>query len=415
LHNQIVLLQPKRKWLNSLRIEKMNTSFSETTRMNQYNVCVIIPTYNNHKTLKRVIDSVLLYTSNVIIVNDGSTDSTIQILEEYPNLIQIHHSKNSGKGLALRNGFKKALELNYNYAITIDSDGQHFASDIPNFFDALEINPESLLIGSRNMVQENVPKKSSFGNKFSNFWFWFETGNRLEDTQSGFRLYPLRKIPVHYFTTKFEFEIEVIVRSAWKGIPVKNIPIQVLYDPKERVSHFRPFQDFTRISILNSVLVIITLVYIKPRDFFRKIKKKGLKQFFLENVLESNDSNARKSFSIALGVFIGICPFWGFQTILVLALAVFFKLNKAIAFAFSNISFPPFIPFIIYGSLKIGSYFVPSNQSLILNMNMTLEDIQKNITQYLVGSFILATFMAVLFGLTSYLLLHLVNNLKYKK
>lgn len=393
----------------------MSTNFPETERMEQFKVCVIIPTYNNHKTLKRVLDSVLQYTSNVIVVNDGSTDSTAQILEAYSHLVQIHHSKNIGKGKALRNAFKKALELDYDYAITIDSDGQHFASDIPSFIAALETDADVLLIGSRNMTQENVPKKSSFGNKFSNFWFWFETGNKLEDTQSGFRLYPLKRIPEHYFTNKFEFEIEVIVRSAWKDIPVKNIPVQVLYDPEERVSHFRPFKDFTRISILNTVLVTVALFYVKPRDFFRKLKKKGLKKFFLENILESNDSNSRKAFSIALGVFIGICPFWGFQTILVLSLAVLLKLNKAIAFAFSNVSFPPFIPFIIYGSLKIGSYFITSDKPLILSMDMTLADIQKNIVQYLVGSFILATFMAFLFGLTAYLLLTLASNLKHKK
>lgn len=383
--------------------------------MDQYKVCVVVPTYNNHKTLKRVLDSVLQYTSNVIVVNDGSTDSTTQILEGYSHLVQIHHPKNKGKGMALRNGFKKALDLNYDYAITIDSDGQHFASDIPGFIQALEAEKDVLLIGCRNMTQENVPKKSSFGNKFSNFWFWFETGNRLEDTQSGFRMYPLQKIPSRYFTNKFEFEIEVIVRSAWKGIPVKNIPVQVLYDPEERVSHFRPFKDFTRISILNTILVTIALIYIKPRDIILKLKKKGLKKFFLENVLESNDSNSRKAFSIALGVFIGISPFWGFQTILVLFLAVLLKLNKAIAFAFSNISFPPLIPFVIYGSLKIGSFFVPSDKSLILNMDMTFADIQKNITQYVVGSFILATFMAVLFGFTSYLLLSLGGDKKDKK
>ncbi|WP_281321874.1 DUF2062 domain-containing protein [Flavobacterium aestivum] len=393
----------------------MSTSFLETARMDQFKICVIVPTYNNHKTLKRVLDSVLHYTPNVIVVNDGSTDSTAQILEAYSHLVQIHHSKNAGKGMAIRNGFKKALDLNYEYAITIDSDGQHFASDIPTFIAALETDADVLLIGSRNMTQENVPKKSSFGNKFSNFWFWFETGNKLEDTQSGFRLYPLQKIPASYFTKKFEFEIEVIVRSAWKDIPVKNIPVQVLYDPEERVSHFRPFKDFTRISILNTVLVTIALFYIKPRKFILKLKKKGLKKFFLENVLESNDSNARKSFSIALGVFIGICPFWGFQTILVLFLAVLLKLNKAIAFAFSNVSFPPFIPFIIYGSLKIGSYFITSDKPLILSMDMTLADIQKNMMQYLVGSFILAAFMAILFGLTAYLLLTLASNLKHKK
>lgn len=393
----------------------MNTNLPEMAGFEQYKVCVIVPTYNNHRTLKRVLDSILQYTSNVIVVNDGSTDTTPQILETYPNLVQIHHSKNRGKGLAIRNGFKKALELNYNYAITIDSDGQHFASDIPSFIETLETNSDELLIGCRNMTQENIPKKSSFGNKFSNFWFWFETGNKLEDTQSGFRMYPLRRIPRHYFTNKFEFEIEVIVRSAWKGIPVRNIPVQVLYDPEERVSHFRPFKDFTRISILNTVLVTIALIYIKPRDIILKLKKKGLKKFFLENILESSDSNARKASSIALGVFIGICPFWGFQTILVLSLAVLLKLNKAIAFAFSNISFPPLIPFIIYGSLKVGGFFVTGDTFLILNTDMTFADIQKNITQYVVGSFVLATFMAVLFGFTSYLLLSLVDNYKNKK
>ncbi|TRX31244.1 DUF2062 domain-containing protein [Flavobacterium sp. ZT3R18] len=393
----------------------MSVSFLEKERIDRLKICVIVPTYNNHKTLQRVLDSVLSYTSNIIVVNDGSTDATAQILENYAHLVQVDHPKNAGKGIALRNGFKKALELNYNYAITIDSDGQHFASDIAGFVSVLEKEGDALLIGSRNMTQENVPKKSSFGNKFSNFWFWFETGIKLVDTQSGYRLYPLQKIPTRYFTNKFEFEIEVIVRSAWKDIAVKNIPVQVLYDPTERVSHFRPFKDFTRISILNTVLVTIALFYIKPRGFFRKLKKKGLKKFFLENVLESNDSNARKSTSIALGVFVGISPFWGFQTIIVLGLAVLFKLNKAIAFTFSNISFPPLIPFVIYGSLKIGSCFITSDKPLLLNTTMTFADIQKNIAQYLVGSFVLATILALLFGLTSYLLLTFVNNLKHKK
>jgi glycosyltransferase involved in cell wall biosynthesis len=393
----------------------MEVVLSEIDRINQMKVCVIVPTYNNCKTVKRVLDSVLLYTSNVIIVNDGSTDETAQILENYKDLVQIHFPKNSGKGLALRAGFKKAIELNYNYSITIDSDGQHFASDIPKFIDLLEEDDEVLIIGSRNMMQEGVPKKSSFGNKFSNFWFWFETGIRLEDTQSGYRLYPLQQIPRKYFTNKFEFEIEVIVRSAWKGINVVNMPIQVLYDPTERVSHFRPFKDFTRISILNTVLVVITLVYIKPRDFFYSLKKKGIKQFFLENVLHGNDSNLKKSLSIALGVFIGISPFWGFQTVAVLFLAVVFKLNKAISFTFSNISFPPMIPFIIYGSLKLGGNFIHSDTPLFLDKSITFTDIKNNIGQYIVGSFLLATIMAITLGALGYILMGVLSTIKNKK
>jgi len=378
-------------------------------------VCILIPTYNNARTLKRVIDSVLDHSPYVIIVNDGSTDDTSEILKQYQNLTQIHHPQNAGKGMALRNGFKKALELGYDYAITIDSDGQHFATDIPGFIEEIKANGEQLLIGSRNMKQEGVPGKSSFGNNFSNFWFWFETGIRLEDTQSGYRLYPLQKIPKHFFTNKFEFEIEVIVRSAWNGVRVKNIPIKILYDPNERVSHFRPFKDFTRISILNTVLVVIALFYIKPRDFFRKLKKKGFKKFLLENILESDDSNAKKALSIALGVFIGISPFWGFQTVIVLFLAVLFKLNKAISFAFSNISFPPLIPFVIYGALKLGALFISGNMPLVLDRSITFEDVKNNIAQYLIGSFILASLSAVIFGLTGYLLLSLFSTSKNKK
>lgn len=383
----------------------MQSTLSQQELLNSTNFCVIVPTYNNRKTLKKVLDSILDFTPNIIIVNDGSTDETSEILKQYSQFTQIHHPKNIGKGRALRNGFRKAIEMNFEYAITIDSDGQHFASDIPNFIAEIQKEPNSLLIGSRNMTQENVPKKSSFGNKFSNFWFWFETTIKLEDTQSGFRLYPLKLIPKQFYTNKFEFEIEVIVRSAWKGIVVKNIPIRILYDPAERVSHFRPFKDFTRISILNTVLVLNALLYIKPRDFFRRAKKKGFKKFFLEDILESGDSNFKKSAAIALGVFIGISPFWGFQTVLLLFFATIFKLNKVIAYMASNVSFPPFIPFVIYGSLKMGSFFVSTDAPLILDSSLTLDDIQKNATQYIVGSLTLASVLALTSGLLSYILL----------
>jgi uncharacterized protein (DUF2062 family) len=225
----------------------------------------------------------------------------------------------------------------------------------------------------------------------------------------------LQKIPKNYFTNKFEFEIEVIVRAAWKEIPVKNIPINILYDPKERVSHFRPFKDFTRISILNTILVVIAIFYIKPRDFFLKLKKKGVKKFILENILHNEDTIAKKSFSIALGTFIGISPFWGFQTIIVLFLAVLFKLNKVIAFTFSNISFPVFIPFVIYGSLKIGSYFVRTEKPLLLDTSMTFVDVQNNISQYLIGSFVLAAMMSMIFSLFGYLLLTVFSIFSSKK
>ena len=369
---------------------------------------MLIPTYNNERTLNRVIDGVLKYTEHIIIINDGATDTTSEKLKSYPNLEQINFPKNKGKGVALRKGFKKAHQLGYAYAITIDSDGQHYPEDIEVFIRAIEKSPDSLLIGDRNMDQEGIPKKSSFGNNFSNFWYTFETGVKLTDTQSGYRLYPLEKLAIlNYFTNKFEFEIEVIVRASWKGIEVKNVPIQVLYDESERVTHFRPIKDFTRISILNTVLVLIALLYIKPRDLFRKLKKKGLKRFFLEDFLQNSDSNEKKALSIALGVFIGISPLWGFQTVLVISLAVVLKINKVIAFTFSNVSLPIFIPFIIYGSFQLGAFLL-GTESVINNLsdiNIQNINFKAHLSQYLVGSFSLAIFLALLFGVIGYITL----------
>ncbi|BEV04854.1 DUF2062 domain-containing protein [Chryseobacterium gambrini] len=372
-------------------------------------ICVLIPTYNNEKTLKRVIDGVLDYTEDIIAVNDGSTDSTKEILRSYSQIEVIDLPENKGKGNGLKTGFRKAKELGYDYAITIDSDGQHYPDDIPVFVEALLNEKEDvLLIGNRNMSQDGIPKKSSFGNRFSNFWFWFETGIKLEDTQSGYRLYPLHKIPKKYFTPKFEFEIEIIVRTAWRHIPVKNVPVKVLYDPAERVSHFRPFKDFTRISILNTILVTITLLYIIPRNFVNNFKKKSIKRFIKEDVLESDGSNRIKAFSIALGVFVGFSPFWGFHTLIVISLSVLFKLNKVLAFFASNVSLPPFIPFIIAASLFLGSPFVHGDSN-IFSQELNFDLVKNNLLQYVIGSFILATSASAILGVATFLFLNKVS------
>ena len=156
--------------------------------MNISNICVVIPTYNNEKTLAMVIDSVLEYTTSVIVVADGSTDRTNEILNAYKEKIKIiSYPKNRGKGYALKCGFDYAEQMNYQYALTIDSDGQHYAEDIPLFVEATEKNQGALIIGNRNLMQDNMPKKNTFANKFSNFWFALQTGIKLPDTQTGYR------------------------------------------------------------------------------------------------------------------------------------------------------------------------------------------------------------------------------------
>lgn len=378
-------------------------------KFNDLNACVIIPTYNNADTLSRVISDVLLYTANVIVVNDGSTDRTNEILDSFPGIIRIEYKKNVGKGWAIRQGFDKALSWGFKYAITIDSDGQHFAKDLPAFIEELESKQNTLLVGARNMNQPGIPGKSSFGNRFSNFWFRIETGIKLPDTQSGYRLYPIAAMKTKtYVTKKYEFEIEVLVRAAWQGIKIESVPVSVFYPAREeRVSHFRPFRDFTRISILNTVLVLLTFFYIKPRNFFRTIfNKQKTKDFFLTHFIEASQPDGIKAFSIGFGIFMGIVPIWGFQLVAAIFLAFVFGLNKALVIIAANISIPPMIPLIIYGSYKMGGYWMGSAKSNIeFNSNISLESVRNHFAQYIYGSFTLAIFAGILLGTFTYLLL----------
>ncbi len=365
--------------------------------------CVIIPTYNNDKTLKTVIEGVLNCTRNVIVVNDGATDNTPQILTEYTEINIKNIYPNKGKGNALNQGFKKAMALGYDYAVTIDSDGQHDPAELPEFLEKISECPDSLIVGARNMEQESVPGKSSFGHKFSNFWYFVETGLKLPDTQSGYRLYPLNKLKkMKFYTRKFEFEIEVLVRATWKGVNVTSIPVTVSYGTKEeRVSHFRPFKDFTRVSILNTVLVPLALLFFLPRLYFRRIVQKGWRE-----VLISKHSNLKISQAIGFGVFMGIFPIWGYQMIIGASLAHVMKLNKVLVLIASNISIPPMIPLILYLSFKVGELFVNKPVSIVFEKTLSLEIIKLGLFQYIVGSIIFALITGILAGLISIAVLY---------
>ena len=372
-----------------------------------------MPTYNNAGTLAALLSDLQKFNAYIIVVNDGSTDETENILDQFAGIHSISYAPNKGKGIALRRGFKAAVSTGYQYAISIDSDGQHFVRDIPAFLDCLEKNPGALIIGARNMDQSSVPGKSSFGHRFSNFWFKVETGIRLPDTQSGFRLYPVQRLEsMTFLTRRFEFEIEVIVRAAWNGIPVTSVPVSVYYAPEgERVSHFRPLADFTRISILNTLLVFISFLYIKPRDLLRRLfLKQKWKEVFIDELFDPSQSNIRKSVSVAFGIFMGILPIWGFQLVSAIFLAVLLKLNKGLVIVFANISIPPMIPLIIYASYRFGAFWMPANAHVIsLTKTLSLSAIRYNFKQYLAGSISLAMTAGLVTGLITYLLLQLFS------
>ncbi len=367
--------------------------------------CVLIPTYNNALTLEEVILSVLAYTQHVLIINDGATDATPQILEKFPHLKVLTHQKNKGKGVALRNGFEFARELGYSYCITIDSDGQHHAEDLPKFIQKLEEHPGALIMGARNMEQSSVPGKSSFGHKFSNFWYRVETGINLPDTQSGYRLYPLTALKnIWFFTTKFEFEIEVIVKAAWQGIPVVSVPVRVYYAPKEtRISHFRPIPDFARVSLLNTYLVVLAVLWYIPLRFLKLLTVKNTKAFITRHFMNPEESSAKKAIAIGFGVFMGIVPVWGFQLLIGISICHLLKINKAIFITAAHISVAPLIPLVVYLSFYTGGLVLNEPSSLKeFTSLISVQSTSQNFYQYLIGSMVLAVTAGLVFGLFSY-------------
>lgn len=235
---------------------------------------ILVPTYNNAGTLQNVLERCLEQGLPVMVVDDGSTDDTGRILKEMTGragndggLTVVTHPVNQGKGKALKTGFQEALKLGFSYVVTIDSDGQHFPEDIPALL--AQKGEKTLVVGSRS--QMGADGGSSFANRFSNFWFRLFTGVSLPDTQTGFRLYPLRRLPsLTILSSRYEAELALLVFSAWKGLELKPVAVRVAY-PEDRVSHFRPGADFFRISVLNTVLLLISLFYGWPRTLLRRI------------------------------------------------------------------------------------------------------------------------------------------------
>ncbi len=360
-------------------------------RARRLGCAVVIPTYNNDRTLGGVIAGVRRYCADIFVVNDGSTDRTAEVLASTEGIRTIAYARNRGKGYALRCGLRAAREAGFRYALTIDSDGQHYPDDIARFIERIERRPDTLLIGARNLTADNMPARNTFANRFSNFWYLVETGRRLEDTQSGFRLYPLRRLGrLRSLCSRYEFEVEVIVRAAWRGVEVENIPVKVYYAPDgERVSHFRPLRDFTRISLLNSVLVLEALLFYYPWRFFRALTRENIRRFIRRNITRSPESNARLAAAMGWGVLCGILPIWGYQMIFAGLSAHFMRLNKLVAIVFSNISIPPMIPFILYGSYWLGGRITGLPVELTL-AEVTLRRMAECLAQYLAGSVALA-------------------------
>ena len=209
---------------------------------------IVIPVYNHGPMIEAVINEALKLNLPVIVVDDGSTDSSSDRIKSIDGIQFLRHPENRGKGAAIMTGFYRAAEI-ANWAITIDADGQHHPQDALNLIRAIPENSRPIVVGVRQgMAGRDVPRTSRFGRKFSNFWVRVSGGPALTDSQSGFRIYPLpESMNLDIKARRFQFEVEILVRAAWADIPVIEVPVRVSYAKgKLRISHFRPFVDFMR-------------------------------------------------------------------------------------------------------------------------------------------------------------------------
>lgn len=216
-----------------------------------------IPVYNNGSTVVDVALASRRELAHVLVVDDGSTDTDVAARLRDSDITVVRHAANRGKGAAILTALAHVRARGGRHMITLDADGQHDPRDIGLFLPVLERAPDAIVLGARNMDAPNVPGSSRFGMRFSDAWIRLETGVRVRDSQSGFRAYPVELLSrLNLRGRRYDFEVEVLTRAAWAGIPIESVPVSVTYAAKgKRVSHFRPFLDNMRITHRHVLLV----------------------------------------------------------------------------------------------------------------------------------------------------------------
>jgi glycosyltransferase involved in cell wall biosynthesis len=223
---------------------------------------VVAPTFNNARTLMEVLHRLDRLGLAVLVVNDGSTDATGDLLEDWArngnDRRVLTHPRNRGKAAALLTGFAAAMAGGFSHAVTIDTDGQLSPEDIPALLESAAAAPTALVIGHRDASAADYPLCSRIGRRLSNFMIFLESGLRVADSQCGLRVYPLALVnALPCRAGHFGFETEIVTRAAWAGASVVNRPVDCTYGPRPlRVSHFKPWLDTPRAIRMHARLLV---------------------------------------------------------------------------------------------------------------------------------------------------------------
>ena len=380
-------------------------------------VCVI-PHYNHFATLLTVASGARRHLPDVLVVDDGSTEAPEDFAARLAALgvKLIRHDRNRGKGAALLTAARALHAEGATHMIVIDADGQHDPDDLPRFVSAIEAHPEAVIVGCRDFAHaENVPGSSRFGRNFSNFWCRLETGVRCADTQSGYRAYPLAGLTaLRFHCRRYNFEIEVLVKLLWSGYGLYELDIPVCYAPPgERISHFDPWKDNLRLTLLHSCLVTRQLL---PWPHHKLVKAQdpghGWRELlhpvaFLRRLLNENADPAGLAASAAVGTFLAVLPLVGIHMAVILYVCIRLKLNKVMALAIQNLFMPPLSPFLC---IEVGHLMRHGHFWTEFSLRSCLGEAHHRIYEWLLGSLILAPVFAVLAWIAVYTAATLVKN-----
>jgi predicted LPLAT superfamily acyltransferase/uncharacterized protein (DUF2062 family) len=367
-------------------------------------VFVVIPVFNNRATLRRIATAALGQGLPVIVVDDGSSDGSGAEVADLPVELLVQPS-NRGKGKALLLGARRVAELGGTHFISLDADGQLAPDDLPLFLTAIRDHPDALICGERQFPSENGPRRSMFGRKFSNFWVRATTGLKVRDSQCGYRAYPTKDfLQLGLRGSRYELEVEALVRAAWAGIAIIDIPVAISYVPQEGlVSSFRPVRDNLRIARTYTRL-FLRATLLSPAIFRPPAgASSGIKTLspmrpvrLIKAVLTESSSPFKLGAAAALGLFLATLPLIGFHTMAVVFAATLLRLNRLMAFSVSHICAPPLVPAIC---LMVGYYVRHGHWLSIFNAEVLVHQIGQRFLDYAIGTVVVAPALAIAGGL----------------
>jgi glycosyltransferase involved in cell wall biosynthesis len=361
-----------------------------------------VPVYNNRKTVRDVVAGCCSVLRNIVVVDDGSTDVDVAGLLAGLDVVVLKHGKNLGKGQAILTASRYVEDHGGLYLVTIDADGQHVPRDIEKIIPLIKEDEPGLIIGCRDFNTENVPASSRFGRSFANFWLKVETGQTMDDCQSGFRAYPVHYLnQMRFKGRRYDFEAEVLARSAWAGLKLITVPINVIYPkPEERVSSFKPFLDNLRLTGIHSMLVGRRLLPLPHKKLVRDLNAFDLSLLrhpgrVLKMLLFENATPEGLALSAAIGIFLAVLPLLFAHTLVILYVSLRLNLNKVVSLNIQHLAMPPFIPALC---IETGYYLRHGQWLTELSFKTVFEQFSSRFYEWFLGSLIIAPLAAVITG-----------------